>query len=165
MIYLFCVQTVLILFAGCVLMRFKKRTAELQKSFSEKIQNLQDLQETNNQLCDLISETNDRAAKLDELNASLASEKNDLVKRISDIRTQIQSNTDLELATVDQILDELKNRKTRFLMLRPGINDGVNAVASLVSKKDATIVLKIALSGLESQESWKEEDQDDEWSS
>jgi len=155
--------------SGFLFVVFKKLKAANQAELAANaatdaaMERIRTLEETNGELCDLISQTSDRAAKLSESNDSLVLEKNSLVQRMTDIRNQIQSNTDLELATVDQIVEELKNRKARFLLLRPSINDGVNAVASLVSKQDAVGVLKLALSGLESQEDWKEDQNDDEW--
>lgn len=141
------------------------KAGELQAKEKELIEskaNLVESKANNDQLCELISATNDRAAICSEQNEKLTAEKESLSQRISDIRNQLKNNTDLELATIDQIIDELKNRKSRFLLLRPGVNDGIDAVACQVNKQDAIGVLRAALQGLKAQESWKEGD-DEDW--
>ena len=119
----------------------------------------EELEKTNSELCELVSATNDIASKATEENQKLTN-------RIEEIKNQLKNNTDLEFATVDQIFGELKTRRMQFLLLRPTLNQGVDALASQVSKNDAISVLQAALSALKANESWDEQDgeEGDDWS-
>ena len=148
---------------SCVSVFFYKRskaaTAESKAASAE----LTELQTVHSQLCELVAATNDRAAHAEETLTKITEQLNTSSQRFQDFRNELKNNTDLELATIDQIIGELKNRKSRFLLLRPGVNDGIDAVASQVSKHDAISVLRVALAGLKGNEFGQDEEED--WSS
>lgn len=141
--------------------QLESESVKIRLLTTEKDSEITDLKNTNEQLMELVSSMTER---LNKTESDFEDNKKQLElssQRLVDFRNQLKNNTDLELATIDQILDELKTRKVRFLMLRPGINEMVDATASQVSKNDAIVVLRAALAGLKESESWKDSDEDD----
>jgi multidrug efflux pump subunit AcrA (membrane-fusion protein) len=114
--------------------------AELSKKMAE----LEELNSTHGDLCQLVEQTNDRASL-----AEKTSEENLKYKaQIDSFAEQLRENTDIEFATLDQLFEEVRKRKSRFLLLRPDMYNGVDILASCVTKYEAIKVFQSALETL-----------------
>lgn len=125
------------------LVELKTNFALKAKELDEKVQLLSDATSQNTDLTALVEQLNNNAAEADAKTAEAKEEVIRLTETFADFRKQIRNNTDLELSTTEQIIDELQKRKSgKFLMLVPEVINSPDGEMVSVTVKTIVCGLK-----------------------
>jgi hypothetical protein len=122
---------------------FKREIDKLNLELNKQTQALLDANEQNANLTALVEQLNNSTVEADGKTISVREELNRLTETFKDFRKQLRKNTDLELSTTDQIIDELQKRKSgKFLMLIPEVTNSPDGEMVSVSVKTIMCGLK-----------------------